>query len=426
MSALARHAPTLQRLAVLAEAASTPVLAFVLIPVVTATAGSVGLGHFVFVQALCTTMSVVGLGLSLSSINAVARHSAASSTRQADEVRAALVVAGIAAALIALAASTPLSDLVARSGAVPAEIVRLGFVWAALQLPGPVLLALLKGRERFVAAAIVELVAKALVYGVLVAMLLSAEGAPLVPALEAAIVAEALALVWRWLAATRLAGGGLGPVPRTQEEYRSLFRFSGGVWLQATSSLAFSTLDKFVVGVVAGPVVLGAYAATAQIASLIHFVPSAVASVQVPRIAAAQASAQGLANVRGGLAKEMRTLTLLLAGCAVAFITASQFWPVWPVLQVPGQAGPLAALIVAYAVLALAIVDYTMLLGTSRTRAIGTANLAGSLVACALLVAGAVAGSLLVVALGRVGYSLVCAAGLRRQARNLQSRVVTA
>ncbi len=90
MSALARHAPALKRVAVLAEAASTPVLAFVLIPVVTAAAGTVGLGHFVFVQALCTTMSVIGLGLSLSSINSVARHSATGGTRQAEDVRACL------------------------------------------------------------------------------------------------------------------------------------------------------------------------------------------------------------------------------------------------------------------------------------------------------------------------------------------------
>jgi O-antigen/teichoic acid export membrane protein len=402
------------------------VLAFVLIPVVTATAGTVGLGHFVFVQALCTTMSVIGLGLSLSSINSVARHSASGGTRQAGDVRAALVVAGVASLLIMLAAFTPLSELVARSGAVPAEIVRLGLVWAALQLPGPILLALLKGRERFVAAAIVELSAKAAVYGVFVAVLLTSGGDPLVTALKAAIATEALALGWRWLAATRLTGGGLLPLPRTAAEYRALFRFSGGVWLQATSSLAFSTLDKFVVGVVAGPAVLGAYAATAQIASLIHFVPSAVASVQVPRIAAAQSSVQGLAGVRAVLAGEMRALTLLLTACAIAFIVVGQFWPVWPVLQVPGQGGPLAALLVAYGVLALAIVDYTVLLGTSKTRAIGAANLAGSLVACALLVTGAVAGSLLVVALGRVGYALVCAAGLRRGARQLRPEAVPA
>ena len=75
----------------------------------------------------------------------------------------------------------------------------------------------------------------------------------------------------------------------------------------------------------------------------------------------------------------------------------------------------MAALLAAYTVLALVIVDYTMLLGTARTRAIGTAGLLGSVFACGLLIAGSVSESLLVVATSRLVYALVWAAGLRRQ-----------
>jgi hypothetical protein len=98
-------------------------------------------------------------------------------------------------------------------------------------------------------------------------------------------------------------------------------------------------------------------------------------------------------------------------------IVAGHYSTLWPSLDIPGQAGAVAALLAAYTVLALVIVDYTMLLGTARTRAIGTAGLLGSVFACGLLVAGAVSESLLVVATGRLGYALVWAAGLRRQSR---------
>jgi O-antigen/teichoic acid export membrane protein len=164
--------------------------------------------------------------------------------------------------------------------------------------------------------------------------------------------------------------------------------------------------------------VLGAYAATAQIASLVHFVPSVVASVHVPRIAAAQSSPAGLASARETLSREMRVLVALLGACALALIVAGHYSTLWPSLDVPGQAGTIAALLAAYTVLALVIVDYTMLLGTARTRAIGTAGLLGSVFACGMLIVGSVSESLLVVATSRLVYALVWAAGLRRQSRH--------
>ena len=79
------------------------------------------------------------------------------------------------------------------------------------------MLALLKGRERFVAAAVVELAAKAAVYGAFVIVLARGGPEPLVGALRAVIVAEALALAWRWAAATRLVGGGVPARPRDSQ-----------------------------------------------------------------------------------------------------------------------------------------------------------------------------------------------------------------
>jgi O-antigen/teichoic acid export membrane protein len=411
--------PALQRIAVLAEAVSTPAIAFVMIPFLVATVGRTGLGQFVFVQAIAATMAVVGMGLSLSAINAVARHGVEGGSRQPGGALAALVVAGVAAALLALVSITGLPDWVASWGGVPAEIVRPGIVWAALQLPAPVLLSFLKGRGRFVEAALVELSAKAFVYGVFVVLLTHDGPSPLAGAVKGVAFAEALALGFRVLAAGRLAGGGILRLPQGLEHYNALLRFSGGVWLQAGSSLVFNTLDKFIVGAIAGPAVLGAYAATATIASLIHFVPATVASVHVPRIAAAHAAGDNCGAIRARLAREVRILGLLLCACVVAVLWVGQHISVWPMLELPEQAGPLVAIVLAYAVLWLSIVDYSMLLGASRTRAIGSVNLVASLVASVLLVAGTLTASVLWVAAGRAFYAVVCTTGLRLRARSV-------
>jgi len=409
--------PALQRVAVLAEAVSTPAIAFIMIPVMVATAGRDGLGHFVFVQATVATVAVAGMGLSLAAINAVARDGVPDTGRQAGGALAALAFAGLAAGLIVLVAMTPMSEWVSGWGAVPSEVVRPGLLWAALQLPAPVVLSLLKGRGRFVEAALVELSAKTVVYGVFVVLLTQGGTVPLVRALHGAVAAEALALVLRVAVAGWLVGGGMLRLPRGPGHYRSLLKFSGGVWLQAGSSLVFNTLDKFIVGAIAGPAVLGAFAATTTITSLMHFVPATVASVHVPRIATTHASGGDLRVVRARLARETNALIALLGACVVAVLWIGQHTSVWPVLEVPEHSGPLLAIVFAYAVLSLGIVDYSMLLGVSRTRAIGSVNLIASLVAGVLLVAGSVAASILWVAVGRVVYAVVCTTGLRIQAR---------
>jgi O-antigen/teichoic acid export membrane protein len=300
---------------------------------------------------------------------------------------------------------------------VPAEIVRPGIVWAALQLPAPVVLSLLKGRGRFVEAALVELSVKALVYGIFAVLLAGGGQSPLVGALHGAIVGEALGLGLRVVVAARLAGGGLLHLPQGPGHYRNLLQFSSGVWLQAGSALVFNTLDKFIVGAIAGPVVLGSYAATATIASLIHFVPATVASVHVPRIAAAHATGDNCGQIRVRLAREMRILGLLLCVCVAAMLWVGQHISVWPMLELPEHAGPLVAIVFAYAVLLLGVVDYSILLGASRTQAIGSVNLVASLVASLLLITGSLIASIAWVAAGRALYAVVYTLGLRMRAR---------
>lgn len=353
--------------------------------------GAQGFAQFILMQ----TTTALGPLLSLGAAAAMMRLFAQFGGGQIERERAItltrdglglLLVGTCSLALLGALASTWLTQSVfARMG--EAGMVRsallFGFVGALMQEVDNYFAAALRGCNRFVLAAALELGGRALW---LAAVILAGTRG-----VEVACLAATLALALKAM----LKGGAaaiLFATPRVLmptlhgPSLRLLLRSSRWLWLHAIGGALMQSVDRLLVGSLVGATALATYAACVQLAVFALSVPAAAGQTILPWVSS-----------HLGRRTEPRhgwsfALLRLAAGCAApGLILAACAYPVlylWLGSDFAVAAWPiLATLAICYAWIAASIPNHFMLLALDRPRWIGLTNLAAGVVSTSVALA---------------------------------------
>ena len=406
--------PILGRAAVLAESASTPAIGFLLTPLIVGFLGVESLGHFIVAQAIVVAVAVGTAGSASAIVNAVASTEGGSTS--ADRVAAGRLLAALwCLGIILVFCGTGVPQWGEHLGVAPARVIGAAGVWGGLQAFAPVLLAPLKGQQKFIEAAGIELFSRLLVYGTFLFALLSRWQSELSGLLQVVVFGEVLALVFRACCVHVLCGASQAffALP-TRTGLGWTWRFSSGVLLQGVSGLAFNSADKFLVGLLAGPTMLAAYGATVQVVSLVHFVPAALAAIHIPRLVAARDNPRRWTSGVWALRKENLLLTSGMLFVVLFSLVLLGYVDSWPKLPVPEHLSLYGLILIAYISLAAATAEHALLTASARTRTAGNVALLAAIGAGSVLAAGLMLESLNLVAGGRLAFALSTLLGWRR------------
>ncbi len=215
--------------------------------------------------------------------------------------------------------------------------------------------------------------------------------------------------------------------PRS-EEVQGLLSFGGWMWLNATATAAYGTVDRVIIGRFLGMAAAAEFHIYVQISQLIHYIPSSVFAYAFPvfsRLSAAGA-------VQRPALKRMygRLLATILATAAVSGTGLMLLRH--PVLSLfagrgllPSKDWAFMLLISGFAVLALNIAPYYLLLGLGRSRAVSLVTSLSVLVAVVLAWVLVPVWGLTGAALARFGYVFGTLVLLERAQRTLRMIEIT-
>jgi O-antigen/teichoic acid export membrane protein len=301
-------------------------------------------------------------------------------------------------------------------------ILLLAVLAISVQQIETVLSAAIRGLERFSRQALIELVSKSvLTAGVVLA-------AWYIKTVEAILIAQcgvflASTLV-RAMALRRLLPGKRLFDLSGSAEAAELFKYGGWMWLTALAGVAYTSVDRIMVGRTLGAVAAGQYNIYVQITQLIHFIPSSLFAFSLPTFSrrAAEAGSGGgrIAGMYGSY-----LLSISMTGMGIAAILALSWPVVLRILVGQGDAGSVygspALLMANFLLLACCIAPYYLLLalGDARTMAVisSTSMLAALLLMAVLIPRFGMEGA----ALARMAYGIGMLTALQR-ARQLLKR----
>lgn len=321
------------------------------------------------------------------------------------------VISGfVVSALLLVASETAGPQILQRVG--EPDIVRFIIAAAALLIwveqVDTVFTGVVRGLERFGLAARVEALAKAML--VLAALAAAFFTRDVRWVIAATFAATALRLIIKFSLAARL----LGRIPRpsgNREQMTKVFAFGKWTWAQSLGSALFSTADRFLVGTMLGAEALARYSLCIQLAQQVHTIPSAGAQFLFPAISRRREAGEGYRNLamKGSLAIGALgiALSLLLA------IFADPILRVWVGSEIAeSSAGILQLLAVAFAILAVNVGPFFVLLASGRERSVAVLTLTAGLAAIAVAWTSIEWTGLIGAAIGRLAYAMLTLAGL--------------
>src|SRR5260370_22495089 len=217
----------------------------------------------------------------------------------------AVVVIDLVLLLVTAVFNEPLSPWV--FGAAVARTRHLGQVLLlavfaiGVQQLETVLSAAIRGLEHFRRQALIEILSRAVLIAVVTLVAWRTRS------LEAILVAQfavyLASMLLRAVPLRRLLPAGRLFALSARAESGALFRYGGWMWLAALAGVAYTSVDRIIIGRSLGPASAGRYNIYVQITQLIHFIPNSVFAFSFPTFS--RLAAQG--NPRGEIAQAYAT-----------------------------------------------------------------------------------------------------------------------
>ena len=266
------------------------------------------------------------------------------------------------------------------------QVLWLAMLSIGIQQIEAVLAAGLRGLERFQRQALIEILSRLALTGVVTYVAWRTRS------LEAILLAQcavysASSLV-RAVALRQLLPEGRLFDLSGRAEAGTVFRYGGWMWLTALAGVAYTSADRIFVGRSLGPAAAGQYNIYVQITQLIHFIPSSVFAFSLP--AFSRLAAEG--NSRGGeIVRAYRsylfTVSVATLGIAAVIMVS------WPFLirifagpgSAGGQSNAPALLALNFLLLACNVPSYYLLLALGHAKAVSMITTASMLVAFVLM-----------------------------------------
>lgn len=290
---------------------------------------------------------------------------------------------------------------------VPA-ILLLAVLMVCIQQLDAVFAAAIKGLEKFREQALFELCSRLSIASAAIAAGWATRDLRVV--LVAGCAMSLLSSLLRGTLLRRLAPGRRVLARPGRPEIRRILSFGGWMWLNATATVAYGSVDRVVVARFLGAAAAAQFHIYLQVSQFIHYIPSSVFAFSFPVFS--RLSAGGTAQRPQLVRMYRRVLSLivvsaLVIGAALTLLRHQAMRLFAGRALLPAANDPaLLLLIGGFALLALNIAPYYLLLGLGRSRAVS--------IVTALSVAVAIALALLLIprlglegaALARFGYIL--------------------
>lgn len=272
------------------------------------------------------------------------------------------------------------------------DILLLAMGTVALQQLDAVLAAAIRGLERFRRQALLEIAARASVAAIVTAV--AWRTGDLRDVLGAQCAVTAVFVGVRALSLRALLPGGRLLARPTRTNVVRLFRFGGWMGLAAVSGIAYTSVDRLVVGHFLGAASAGRYAIEVQVTQLIHFVPASLFAFALPAFSRLGAVAANGTAEPGQLRRLFIAYQGALSAGAVAL--AAAIVAAWPLaLRALGGAAFAAGharldadvllLAVNFLVLAVSVLSYYLLLALGGSRTVSLVTTGGAIVSLILM-----------------------------------------
>lgn len=271
-----------------------------------------------------------------------------------------------------------------------AAILLLAVLTVCIQQIDGVFSAALRGLERFKEQALFELTSRAIVAASTIATAFATHDIHSV--LTANCVALAISAVLRGAYVRLIAPGNRLFIKPTRSDLKKLLGFGSWMWLSATATAAFGTVDRIIVGRILGPQAVAEYQVYVQLSQLVHYIPSSIFAFTFPAFSRLSAvKSDGAAVLKTLYLKTFTAVVSLAVTIAITLI----LWGHSILVLISGgrlgaaDSGPLYCLIVGFTVLAANVAPYYLLLGTGRSRNVSlvtSLSVGASIIGAAILI----------------------------------------
>ena len=267
------------------------------------------------------------------------------------------------------------------------NVLLLAMLAVGAQQIDAVFAAAIRGLERFRRQALIEVLMR---IALVAAVALAAWCTRSVQAvLVAQVVVCVVAVLVRAIALSRLLPERRLFAQPSRTEANQLFGYGGWMWLTAVAGVAYTGVDRIIVGRTFGPAAAGQYNIYVQITQLIHFLPSSLFAFSFPAFSrmSAQGAAQG-APIRR--AYKTYSLVIVATACGIAAVILL-FWSrliriVTGSVVDDGQFDAAALLALNFVALAATIAPYYLLIALGRSKSVSLIAAASVVVALALMI----------------------------------------
>jgi O-antigen/teichoic acid export membrane protein len=274
----------------------------------------------------------------------------------------------------------------AGAGIDPGNVLWLALLAVAIQQLDAVLAAAIRGLERFARQALLELGSRAALAAVVIVVAWQTRSVATVLIAQCLVCAASVLVRAMGLRQLMPSHRFLGRSGRAQ--ISALFRFGGWMWLTALAGVAYTSVDRIIVGRSLGAAAAGQFNIYIQLTQLIHFVPSSLFAFSLP--AFSRLAAQGGDNARQ-IAPAYRTYLGVISATALAI--AAALLAGWPVLLRIFAGGAIqdprwhVALLLAlnFLVLACNVAPYYLLLALGHSRTVSVIATCGMVLALLLM-----------------------------------------
>jgi O-antigen/teichoic acid export membrane protein len=275
---------------------------------------------------------------------------------------------------VSIALGKPLSSLlfgirIANSRVDIASILVLAVTSVCLQQVDSVFSAALRGLERFSRQALMEVSARIVLIGAVLTAAWTTRDTRSVLTVYCCVCAAA-AVARSFALMSVLGARGLYVRP-TLDSFRGLLRYGSWMWLNAIATIAYGTVDRILVGRVAGASAAAEFSIYLQLAQLVHFVPASLFGFSLPVFSRLSANmvrnAQEIAHLYSRYLLGASSIGLSIGLCIIVGIH--------PLLNMLGgsafqykHVASLILLVLGFFILSINVIPYYLTLGMGRSR----------------------------------------------------------
>ena len=365
-----------------------PLLGIVLTPVLLGTLGEELFGYWTMLFAAISLGAILNFGTGTAIVKRIAETVPSDPSARARLISSAMAIACIGATASSLTLGVCFQfggELIFPRMARLDLLVYVGWCAALtcfVEQLDNVLASTLKGMERFSLAANLEMASRTVQFAAVAATALHFKA--LEPVCLAVFATSLLRLAVKTAVVARLFGAS-AVLPGWHID-RPMLKLAKWGWAQGAGGVFFGVADRLIVGAMLGPISLAQYAVAIQLAQQIHAIPAAGSSVLLPQL-----SRRGRTETHADIARAVSKIYALMI-CAIVLTAVAlaafgrdilQWW-----LRLPVSAESVQLfryLTVAFAVLALNVVPYFVLLAIGRARLAAAATIGAGAISCALM-----------------------------------------